>query len=388
MAESDYHRQYRLYLHAARRWFERVQGPTFAFLEKFGGVYYLYVRPGMNGREMKRPAFTPADEPRFRPSILLFEMKRAMAEHSEQHPFLREIFPGAGPELLRLLQGAAENAVCTHSDFYTIRDWLEIAGYQTRNEAHAILLLLLVALEEGSLCIEIAGAALMRRLRNFVREEEAAGWARHIEAAADLPALIGTAPGDQKPVIAHTVGSQRFLYSSEKFLRRRIDFRRSLCRPTGAKSGIVGSSMDGHRFRRSRQSAAVLDHEQREALGRGVHHNFAVISGGPGAGKTTIVLTLLRCLVRAGIAPRRIAITAPRGTPPSADRSLRHQAPERLPSMQDASSPDAKLHNLAATTLHRLLGYRPTRNVFARHRENPIPADVVIVDEDRWSASS
>ncbi len=50
MADSDYHRQYRLYLHAARRWFERVHGPKFDFLEEFGGVYYLYVR-GMNGRD-------------------------------------------------------------------------------------------------------------------------------------------------------------------------------------------------------------------------------------------------------------------------------------------------------------------------------------------------
>jgi ATP-dependent exoDNAse (exonuclease V) beta subunit len=50
MADSDYHRQYRLYLHAARRWLERIQGPKFRFFERFAGVYYLYVR-GMNGRD-------------------------------------------------------------------------------------------------------------------------------------------------------------------------------------------------------------------------------------------------------------------------------------------------------------------------------------------------
>ncbi|MSQ94086.1 MAG: hypothetical protein EXR98_05965 [Gemmataceae bacterium] len=50
MADSDYHRQYRLYLHAARRWLERVHGPKFSFLDRFGGVYYLYVR-GLNGRD-------------------------------------------------------------------------------------------------------------------------------------------------------------------------------------------------------------------------------------------------------------------------------------------------------------------------------------------------
>ena len=50
MSESDYRRQYQLYLQAARRWLTRVHGPKFSFLERFGGVYYLYVR-GLNGRD-------------------------------------------------------------------------------------------------------------------------------------------------------------------------------------------------------------------------------------------------------------------------------------------------------------------------------------------------
>ncbi|MBI2804749.1 MAG: UvrD-helicase domain-containing protein [Planctomycetes bacterium] len=50
MTDSDYHRQHRLYLNAARRWLERVHGAKFSFLERLGGVYYLYVR-GMNGRD-------------------------------------------------------------------------------------------------------------------------------------------------------------------------------------------------------------------------------------------------------------------------------------------------------------------------------------------------
>ena len=50
MSESDYRRQYQLYLQAAQRWLARVHGTKFAFLECFGGVYYLYVR-GLNGRD-------------------------------------------------------------------------------------------------------------------------------------------------------------------------------------------------------------------------------------------------------------------------------------------------------------------------------------------------
>jgi exodeoxyribonuclease V beta subunit len=50
MIDADYHRQYRLYLQAVERWLRRVHGGDVPFRDRFGGVYYLYVR-GMNGRD-------------------------------------------------------------------------------------------------------------------------------------------------------------------------------------------------------------------------------------------------------------------------------------------------------------------------------------------------
>ncbi len=50
MADADYRRQYQLYLQAAARWLKRVHGPKFPFLERFAGVFYLFVR-GLNGRD-------------------------------------------------------------------------------------------------------------------------------------------------------------------------------------------------------------------------------------------------------------------------------------------------------------------------------------------------
>ena len=56
MRESDYHRQYQLYLHALRRWLKRVHGNAFDFARDFGGVYYLYLR-GMNARDESSGVF-------------------------------------------------------------------------------------------------------------------------------------------------------------------------------------------------------------------------------------------------------------------------------------------------------------------------------------------
>jgi hypothetical protein len=49
-----------------------------------------------------------------------------MTEHTE---FLRELFPEADESLARLFASAAENADLLHTDFYTIRDLLDLSCY-------------------------------------------------------------------------------------------------------------------------------------------------------------------------------------------------------------------------------------------------------------------
>src|SRR6516165_1320581 len=94
----------------------------------------------------------------------------------ENWEFLERLFPEAGPELLRLYAGAQTNANLLHADLYTIRDLLELSGYQAEQPLHALLLLMLVALDEGSLCVELSLAALKRRLNDLVSEAEASDW--------------------------------------------------------------------------------------------------------------------------------------------------------------------------------------------------------------------
>jgi exodeoxyribonuclease V beta subunit len=56
MTDSDYHRQYRLYVQGIARWLHRVHGRDYSFPKLFGGVYYLYVR-GLNGRDETTGAY-------------------------------------------------------------------------------------------------------------------------------------------------------------------------------------------------------------------------------------------------------------------------------------------------------------------------------------------
>src|SRR5207249_5860130 len=95
---------------------------------------------------------------------------------------------------------------------------------------------------------------------------------------------------------------------------------------------------------------------------------------------TSSALTPLRCLARAGVRCERIALAAPTGRAAQRLTDAIRTGLARLPAgWQDGD--DGPLHDLTANTLHHLLRYHPGRGAFGRHGENPIPADVVIVDE-------
>ncbi|MEQ8278639.1 MAG: exodeoxyribonuclease V subunit alpha [Deltaproteobacteria bacterium] len=108
-----------------------------------------------------------------------------------------------------------------------------------------------------------------------------------------------------------------------------------------------------------------LSEEQRAAVERAAVDPLTIISGGPGTGKTSIVVALLRVLLDSGVAPERIAIAAPTG---KATNRLR----ESIEALPNSPTP---------VTLHRLLGYIPRRDAFRHHENNPIEHEVVIVDE-------
>ena len=310
-----------------------------------------------------------------------------MPEHREFSYFLTELFPQAGPELLRLFESAAENATLLRSDYYTIRDWLEIADYCEHASLPALLLVLLLALEEGSFCVELNEEALTRRLADLIGAEEARDWARRLLAEFErdpCPRLIGTSPRDHKPLILHSTGERRFLYF-QKYLNAELLLHAQLITSLKQPSPQIDAEALGRVLREVHVEAPLplpdgrpmqLDPEQHKALATALARPLAIISGGPGTGKTSIVLTLLRCLVRLGYAPERIALAAPTGR-----AAQRLSDALRLGLGRLTTEADTRLRTVSAGTLHQLLGYRPNRNLFTRHTENPIPADVVVVDE-------
>jgi exodeoxyribonuclease V alpha subunit len=118
--------------------------------------------------------------------------------------------------------------------------------------------------------------------------------------------------------------------------------------------------------------------EQQTAAEVALTQAVTVLTGGPGTGKTTTVARLLALLAeQAGASRLRIALAAPTG---KAAARLLEAVQLEVASLD--STDQARLGDLQATTLHRLLGSRPdTSSRFRHNRANRLPHDVIVVDE-------
>jgi exodeoxyribonuclease V alpha subunit len=147
-----------------------------------------------------------------------------------------------------------------------------------------------------------------------------------------------------------------------------------------AAAGVdVETLADGLR----RMFSAQLDSRQCLAAASAVLRRFAVVAGGPGTGKTTTVARIIALLgeqaVVAGSRPPLIALAAPTG---KAAARLEEAVHEEAVKLEIGDAIRDQLLGLHASTLHRLLGWRPGSFSRFRHDHNRrLPHDVVIVDE-------
>lgn len=116
---------------------------------------------------------------------------------------------------------------------------------------------------------------------------------------------------------------------------------------------------------------------QRTAAEAALTHAFCIIAGGPGTGKTTTVVKILALLQQFSEAPLSIALAAPTGKAAARLQQAVGGNKQALP-CNDAIKARIPEH---VTTLHRLLGARPPSPYFRHDAANPLPHDVVVVDE-------
>ncbi|MDO4906602.1 exodeoxyribonuclease V subunit alpha [Neisseria sp.] len=195
-------------------------------------------------------------------------------------------------------------------------------------------------------------------------------WLNDADVAA-LRQIPGIAGGSGMPLILS--GKRLFLGRMWQLER---DLAREIVRLTAAAAEPVDQMQAGQNL--AQWFAGANSEGQRDAAALALLQPLILISGGPGTGKTTTVAKLLGLLCGNGGRLPRIALAAPTG------KAAAHMARALHHAAGTFGLPDTVrryLLQLEGQTVHRLLKLRPPQMRPAFHREQPLPLDVLVIDE-------
>jgi len=264
-----------------------------------------------------------------------------MAEYVKQHSIL---------SLLR--QEAYSELACQFAKFVQRQD---------KTEDGLIVLtaaLLSEAVSQGHVCLNLAQVGERGSGLDEVLPQSVAGWIERLRQSH----LVGQ-PGEFTPLVLTDSGLlylYRYWHDEQQvgaLIKQRLQ-----------PMAITDQAQLRQDFANWTSSQSGLDW-QKVAVLMALTRQFSVISGGPGTGKTTIVLRLLQLFFNQD-KTIRIALAAPTG-----------KAAARLQQAIGTENDDLNRQGIEAKTLHRLLGITADNEQGRYNAERPLAVDVLIVDE-------
>lgn len=300
------------------------------------------------------------------------------------------------PELKSVYRAAVETLDLLTIDYQTIRDLVRLSGTSDIT-LHLMLMALFSSLAEGSVCLKLTPESLTAKVKPLCGGKTGAMVRAMLGSIGDAtslvhvrdessPALFDDPREAYKPLVLVRSGEDRFLYfhkfhAAERAARAALAALLSREPVFPVQPDALSAALDAVLSEKPvclNGAPALLNAAQKLGAVLPVLKNFVLISGGPGTGKTFIVLTLLRIAVRLGVTPDRIRIAAPTGR---AAQKLTDSIQRGIDSIAEPDPRDDSLASLQGETLHRLLRYSPSRNDYLHNVNNPVPADLVVIDE-------
>ncbi|MCS6898908.1 MAG: exodeoxyribonuclease V subunit alpha [Myxococcales bacterium] len=243
-------------------------------------------------------------------------------------------------------------------------------------EERALFFLVLasvVNLHQGSTRLPVRGTGVGYLARLLEKLGGLEAFPRVPELLADprLEPVLGR-PGDYRPLIL----DGDYLYH-QRILHFEVRLGRALNQRLMAPSLPIDLALAQRAL--EEVAGGRLSAEQQYAVLTAVCSHLTVITGGPGTGKTSIVVAILRVLARLGLPMSLVALAAPTG---KAAYRMKVSIAASLAALDRPSPEDRQVASVPEPrTLHRLLGYSPATDRFRYHALHRLPEEVIIVDE-------
>ena len=277
-------------------------------------------------------------------------------------------------------------------DLMTIRDLMAHIPDAADIDLALVLALLLAALGEGSLCLQLDRHRPRRtdaRLREKAVLPRIAGFMRKMDGGRYDGLIDRTGGGGFKPLVLDEARGRSWLYF-QKFYSHEKRLKKSLARflalperqrPDEAVLDAVidGLYEDGGIIRSGIGGPPIVrDPFQVAAIRAALTLPLLIVSGGPGTGKTSLLVNILRALVQTGTDPACIRLAAPTGR---AALRMSEALTASLATIDMPEEKDVGLRRLRGSTLHKMLAYSNRSGRFLYGRQRPLDADVIAVDE-------
>ncbi|MFC0706080.1 exodeoxyribonuclease V subunit alpha [Cellulomonas uda] len=276
--------------------------------------------------------------------------------------------------------------VLTAADVHVARRVTGLCGEDDERVALAVALAVR-ALRAGSVCVVLADArTIVEPAQDDDAEVLADGSARGtvadlpwpdldpwVQAVRSSPAVADGPDGpDDRPL--RWAGARLYL---DRYWRDEVEVR------TQVTQRLARVDVDPDRLEAAveRLFPRTADERQRAALRTAATSRLTVLTGGPGTGKTTTVARLVAALQDVAGPGLRVALAAPTG---KAAARLQESVNAQVAALAELGldADRARVGEMHASTVHRLLGHRPGSSTrFRHHAGHRLPHDVVVVDE-------
>ena len=233
--------------------------------------------------------------------------------------------------------------------------------------------------EKGSVCVQWS------KTQKAVLSSKECEELKEFGLLTDKPEKLDQVSNQEIPFVLDCQPSVTRVYTQRRFMQER-EVALSILAMSQKKIGALKTpvkkallSFNELQYGPARENDGESRAEQQGAVAEALKHQFFIITGGPGTGKTTVVAKLLECLLIEN-PTLKIALAAPTGKATARIMQSLINSTKRFPDYFSHVIERINADSLPARTIHKWL-LSPNEKSKIPNAEHPLDVDVMIIDE-------